>query len=65
MAYRAIVIEYSPKAEDMAARIEKTANEMEKEGYELVTFSVTGPPRRSPYSKRCPRHNACSGFLLS
>ena len=42
MAYRAIVIEYSPKAEDMAARIEKTANEMEKEGYELVIFSVTG-----------------------
>lgn len=39
--YKAVVIEYSPKAADMAEKIEEKANEMLKGGYELVTFSVT------------------------
>ena len=39
--HKAVVIEYSPKAADMAEKIEEKANEMLKGGYELVTFSVT------------------------
>lgn len=41
MAYKCEVIEYSPKADTLAARVEEKANEMLKDGYELVTFSVT------------------------
>ncbi len=40
--YKTEVIEYSPKAEDMAKKIEEKSNEMLSEGYELVTMSVTG-----------------------
>ena len=40
--YKTIVVEYSPKADDMAKKIEEKSNEMLKEGYELVTMSVTG-----------------------
>ena len=40
--YRTVVIDYSPKAEIMADKIEKKANEMLLEGYRLVTMSVTG-----------------------
>ncbi len=40
--YIAKTIEYSPKAEDMAKKIEDLANVMLAEGYQLVTFSVTG-----------------------
>ena len=39
--YKAVVVEYSPKADNMAEKIEQTANEMLQKGYELVTFSVT------------------------
>ena len=41
MTYKAIVIDYAPKAKKMAAAIEKTANERARDGWELVTFSVT------------------------
>lgn len=41
MTYRTIVIDYAPRAGDMAAAIEKTANERAQDGWELVTFSVT------------------------
>ncbi len=40
--YKTIVIEYSPKADDMAQKIEKKANEMLQNGYNLVTMSITG-----------------------
>lgn len=40
--YKTVVIEYAPKAEDMAKKVEEKANEMLKEGLELVTMSVTG-----------------------
>lgn len=40
--YKTEVIEYSPKTEDMAKKIEEKSNEMLKEGYELVTMSITG-----------------------
>ena len=40
--YKTAVIEYSPKADEMAKKIEKKANEMLQDGYELVTMSITG-----------------------
>ena len=40
--YKTEVIEYSPKADDMAKKIEEKANEMLEEDYELVTMSITG-----------------------
>ena len=41
MTYKTIVIGYAPKAREMAAAIERTANERALDGWELVTFSVT------------------------
>ncbi len=40
--YKTVVIEYSPKADDMAKKIEEKANEMLQKGFELVTLSITG-----------------------
>lgn len=40
--YKTVVIGYLPKANDMAQRIEKEANEMLENGYELITMSITG-----------------------
>ena len=40
--YKTIVIEHSPKADDMAKKIEEKSNEMSQDGYELVTMSITG-----------------------
>ena len=39
--YKTVVIEYSPKADDMAQKVEET-NEMLQDGYELITMSITG-----------------------
>lgn len=41
MSYKTVVLDYEPKAKKMAEVVESTANKMEKEGYELITFSVT------------------------
>ncbi|MBQ9143306.1 MAG: hypothetical protein IJX63_16185 [Lachnospiraceae bacterium] len=41
MKYLTKVLEYSPKADTMAKRVEEAANEMAEEGYELVSFSST------------------------
>ena len=38
--YKTVVVKYSPKAKEMAAKIEETANQMEQEGFELVSFSI-------------------------
>ena len=38
--YKTVVINYSPKAKDMAARVEAAANKMEQEGFELVSCSI-------------------------
>lgn len=35
------MVEYSPKAETLAVRVEEMANEMVNRGYELVAFSCT------------------------
>ena len=40
--YKTVVVEYSPKADDMAKKVEEKANEMQKNGYELITMSITG-----------------------
>ena len=39
--YKTVIIEYTPKTDDMAMKIEEKANEMNQEGYNLVTFSIT------------------------
>lgn len=39
--YKAAVIEYSPKAENMSKEIEEKANEMLNDGYVLVTITET------------------------
>ena len=43
--YKTEVIEYSPKADNMAKKIEEKANEMLEKGYELITMSITGTAR--------------------
>ena len=39
--YKTIVVDYAPKAQKMAAAVEDKVNEMAREGWEPVTFSVT------------------------
>ena len=39
--YKSVVIEYCPKADNMARKIEDKANEMEKEGYVLISTTIT------------------------
>ena len=40
--YKTVVIEYSPKTDNMAQKVEEKANEMLENGYKLVTMSITG-----------------------
>jgi len=40
LVYKTVVIKYSPKAKEMALKVEETANEMEKEGFELISCSI-------------------------
>lgn len=42
VAYQTVVIDYSPKAGEMADRIQLTANEMSRKGFELVSATITG-----------------------
>ena len=41
MKYITRVVEFSPKADTMAKRVETVGNELVQEGYELVSFSCT------------------------
>lgn len=41
MNYKAIVTEYFHKAKHMATAVEDSCNQMAKQGYELVTISIT------------------------
>lgn len=41
MTYKTTVIDYLPKAREMADAVEKAANAHAQDGWELVTFSVT------------------------
>ena len=38
--YKTMVVKYSPKAKEIAARVEDAANKMEQEGFELVSCSI-------------------------
>lgn len=38
--YKTVVIPYSPQSNEMASKIEETANQMEQEGFELVSCSI-------------------------
>ena len=38
--YKTVVVKYSPKAKEMAARIEETANKMDQEGFALMSCSI-------------------------
>ncbi len=38
--YKTVVVKYSPKAKEMAIKVEEAANKMEKEGFELVSCSI-------------------------
>ena len=39
--YKSVVIKYTPKAKEMAAKVEEAANKMEEEGFELISCSIT------------------------
>lgn len=41
MIYKTVVTDYAPKAKKMADEIEQVINEKAKDGWKLVTFSVT------------------------
>ena len=41
MSLKTVVVDYEPRAKKMAKQIETVANEMEQQGYEFVTFSIT------------------------
>lgn len=49
--YKAVVIEYSPKAENMSKKIEEKANEMLNDGYVLVTITETTTAKAIFYIK--------------
>ena len=38
--YKTMIIKYSPKVKEMADQVEETANQMEQEGFELISFST-------------------------
>ena len=40
--YKTVVIQYSPKVKDMAAKVEEAANKMEQEGFELIKNTAGG-----------------------
>ena len=40
--YKAEIITYSPRANDMAEKAEQKANEMEKEGLKICSISING-----------------------
>lgn len=39
--YKTVVIRYTPKAKEMAAKMEEIANEMERKGFAFVSCSIT------------------------
>lgn len=41
MSYKTFVIDYHPKADTMSKKLEEKLNELEKENYEFISFSIT------------------------
>ena len=56
--YKTVVIKYSPKAKEMAGKIEDAANRMEKEGYELISCSVMPSARGILVFRKADTSNA-------
>ena len=48
MMYRTVAAGYAPEAGEMAAEIERAANEYARKGWEPVTFSVTNSTKAIP-----------------
>lgn len=40
--YKAFTVGYHPKAKDMAAAVERMANEIAEQGFRVVSMSITG-----------------------
>lgn len=51
--YKTKIIKYSPKAKHMASEIESMANEMEHDGYTLVSCSIM-PSAKAILVFHCP-----------
>ena len=62
--YKTVVIKYSPKAKEMAARVEETANKMEQEGFELVSCSITPSSKGILVFRRSGEPAQGKGFFL-
>ena len=41
MSYKTFVIDYHPKADIMSKKLEEKLNELEKENFEFISFSIT------------------------
>ncbi|MFR0590918.1 hypothetical protein ACLUWA_04670 [Bifidobacterium thermophilum] len=52
--YKTVEIGYHPKASDMAAAIERAANELAAQGYHVVSFSVTGSAKTIVLAEKSP-----------
>ncbi|WP_373576457.1 hypothetical protein [Parafannyhessea umbonata] len=50
--YKAFVVAYSPAADRMAELVEQKANEVVRDGYEVVSFSVTNSARAIILARR-------------
>ncbi|RRF89837.1 MAG: hypothetical protein DUD33_05755 [Coriobacteriaceae bacterium] len=50
--YKAFVVAYSPAADRMAELVEQKANEVARDGYEVVSFSVTNSARAIILARR-------------
>lgn len=66
MQIKTVVIDYEPKAKKMAKQIEDAANDMEQNGYEFLTFSITGSAKailvfRDKNQAGLPTPEACDG----
>ena len=51
--YKTMVVKYSPKSKEMAAKIEETANKMEQEGSK-ASWYLESPENRSRKSESFP-----------
>jgi hypothetical protein len=50
--YKAFVVAYCPAADRMAELVEQKANEVARDGYEVVSFSVTNSARAIILARR-------------
>ena len=50
--YQTFVIAYNPAADQMAAQIQAKANELQRDGYEVVGFSITNSAKAIILAKR-------------